>query len=303
MASRILERQRLRLLERSSAHSPPAEHPRPQDIRPGAAADNDIADDKDDDCGDDDDKDGPKESSPSGMFPSHLDKKGCVSTSAESWMRGRTLLRSQGGRRGGGGGGEVVRCLSSPATTDRSNRQDREGRDHHGPRAPRAATGDGDRDASRSREKGRGSTDRRRNTPTPTVQACFKEEREAFIRDLQVLHRQLEAKDRDRTRRDREHQVARSRAKAEVRAAQERVGAIRKGADEAVAARALAEAKAEAAAERLDLQTTTAEVWIRFFHESETGEGVLRRRPGVHVKLVGRGGLAAAVTGLYVREM
>lgn len=167
-----------------------------------------------------------------------------------------------------------MRCLSSPAATGRGNQTDRNQRDHDEPLSLRiASTGDvdkktdeprgnGERNTNESRLRRRGALDRRRNThaPTPTVQACFKEERAAFIRDLQVLHRQLEAKDRDRERREREHQMARRRAQAVERAAQERVGASQRDADEAAAARALAEARAEAAAEKLVLQTTAAEV-------------------------------------------
>lgn len=93
-----------------------------------------------------------------------------------------------------------------------------------------------------------------------TIQTCFKDEREAFIRDLQVLHRQLEAKDRDRARREREHQAAGARAKAEAKAAQERSDAFRREAEEASVARSAAEARAEAAAESLDKQIAAAEV-------------------------------------------
>lgn len=93
-----------------------------------------------------------------------------------------------------------------------------------------------------------------------TIQTCFKDEREAFIRDLQVLHRQLEAKDRDRARREREHQAAGSRAKAEAKAAQERSDAFRREVEEASVARSAAEARAEAAAESLDKQVAAAEV-------------------------------------------
>lgn len=85
-----------------------------------------------------------------------------------------------------------------------------------------------------------------------TVQTCFKQEREAFIQDLQVLHRQLEAKDRDHARRERESQAACARARAETRAAQERAASLQKEADGAAATLAEAVARAGVASEGLD---------------------------------------------------
>lgn len=85
-----------------------------------------------------------------------------------------------------------------------------------------------------------------------TMQTCFKQEREAFIQDLQVLHRQLEAKDRDHARRERESQAACARARADARAAQERTVSLQKDADGAAAALAAAVARAGAASEGLD---------------------------------------------------
>lgn len=85
-----------------------------------------------------------------------------------------------------------------------------------------------------------------------TMQTCFRQERESFIRDLQVLHRQLDAKDRDHARRDAESQAAFSRARAEARAARERAASLRKEAEAAAAARAVAEARVGVAAEELD---------------------------------------------------
>lgn len=85
-----------------------------------------------------------------------------------------------------------------------------------------------------------------------TMQTCFKQEREAFIQDLQVLHRQLEAKDRDHARREREIQAACARARAEARAAQERAASLQKETDGAAAALAAATARAGLASEGLD---------------------------------------------------
>lgn len=85
-----------------------------------------------------------------------------------------------------------------------------------------------------------------------TMQTCFRQERESFIRDLQVLHRQLDAKDRDHARRDAESQAALSRARADARAARERAASLQKEAEAAAAARAVAEARVGVAAEELD---------------------------------------------------
>lgn len=75
-----------------------------------------------------------------------------------------------------------------------------------------------------------------------------------------VLHRQLEAKDRDRARREREYQEATARARVEARSAQERVGLLRKEAEDALSAKGAAEAMAEAASNSLERQTAAVEV-------------------------------------------
>lgn len=93
------------------------------------------------------------------------------------------------------------------------------------------------------------------NTSGPsmlTMQTCFRQEREAFIRDLQVLHRQLDAKDKDHARRQRESQAACAQARAETRSAIERTVLLQKEAEDAAAARAEAEARASVAVEGLD---------------------------------------------------
>lgn len=130
----------------------------------------------------------------------------------------------------------------SKATTPKVTGRGRNGReakvetDHHPPRG------------------GRG------HTTILTMQTCFKEERESFIRDLQVLHRQLEAKDRDHARREREYRAAGVRTRAESRAAHERSDLIQREADEAAVVRQAAEARAETTTERLQEQTAAAEV-------------------------------------------
>lgn len=122
-----------------------------------------------------------------------------------------------------------------------------------------------------------------------TMQACFKQEREAFIQDLQVLHRQLEAKDRDHARRERESQAACARARAEARAAQERAASLQKEADGAAAALAAAVARAGVASDGLDgciiaslsRQSSTQGFCIANVWDESHGIGGMGRRRGI----------------------
>lgn len=129
----------------------------------------------------------------------------------------------------------------------------------------------GGRGGGRGRHIGRENCTRKRTTSllrnstgngtrALTLQTCFKEERESFIRDLQVLHRQLESKDRDHARREKELLDVRARARAEARTAQVRADTLLKEVEEATAGRTVAEANAEAVTEGLDRQTAVAEV-------------------------------------------
>lgn len=92
------------------------------------------------------------------------------------------------------------------------------------------------------------------------VQQCFKEERASFIRDLQVLHRRLEAKDRESARREKECRAAVARARLEARSAKEQADALRAEAEKAVAARATVEATAQDLNDTVDKYSANAEV-------------------------------------------
>lgn len=157
-----------------------------------------------------------------------------------------------------------MRCLSSPAEAPGDIRRDRSNYTRSGGFGSSGrvvAVGEGQRDGN---PKGNGAPGRGRTVST--IQTCFREEREAFIRDLQVLHRQLEAKDRARVRCEQEHQASRARARSEARAAQERVEALQAEVDEAVAAKAVAEARTETGKEGLDRQTAAVEVRTRWYY-------------------------------------
>ncbi|CAM9689967.1 unnamed protein product [Scytosiphon promiscuus] len=149
---------------------------------------------------------------------------------------------------GGAGGRDSspVRCLSSPAAVgsrraipgDTSSNSNSGGVTHARRRCPSGAHGgaiptggagnlkEGARGLGFStgavRSRSAGPRNVEGTAGMLTMQTCFKEEREAFIRDLRVLHRQLEAKDREHARRERESQAAFARARSEGRAAQER---------------------------------------------------------------------------------
>lgn len=284
MASRILERQRLRL-GRSSSLDPP-DSPLRRRRQPQWAQSHAPY------TSDDDDYDEAPGSQTSRLGEN--DREALVG----GGTRGRSLLKGEGTAmffKGAGGGRGGVRSLSSPAAVG-WNCKDRktigsirssnsnivigpgfgggvgEGERESGLKHPTGTatgtgtgTGIGTGNGKGNRGKGdEAAAGRRQRVTLPlTAQTCFKEERESFIRDLQVLHRQLEAKDRDRARREREHRAASARARAETRAAQERAEALRRGADDATAARAATEARMEAATEALARQTAAAEVRIK----------------------------------------
>lgn len=103
------------------------------------------------------------------------------------------------------------------------------------------------------------------------VQQCFKEERASFIRDLQVLHRQLEAKDRESSRREKECRAAVARARLEARSAREQADVLRAEAEKAVAARAAVEATAQDLNDTVGKHSANAEVK----HREEVGDFLL----------------------------
>lgn len=100
------------------------------------------------------------------------------------------------------------------------------------------------------------------------VQQCFKDERASFIRDLQVLHRQLEAKDRESSRREKECRAAVARARLEARSAKEQADVLRAEAEKAVAARATVEATAQDLNDTVGKHSANAEVK----HREEVGD-------------------------------
>lgn len=189
-----------------------------------------------------------------------------------------SIPRVSGG--GGGGGGRrtgAVRCLSSPAvaggtpsfsSTRSINRKSSAGASDGWTTTTVALDQIGDReliDDERGAGPSRGArfqqpggapaTPATTTTCGPsmlTMQTCFKQEREAFIRDLQVLHRQLEAKDRDHARRQKENEAACALARTETRTAIERTFSLRKEAEDAATAQAEAEARTAVAVEGLD---------------------------------------------------
>lgn len=284
MACMILERQRLRLGRSSSLEPPDARarrrgRTRPRhDRRPPAEHRTGYTRDDDGDDYDDDVDEAAAGGSSSSTLPrpAHLDRGlelDCINGGGGGGarVRGRTRLRASipsdrtvpthalggggGGRGGASRGGDLTRSLSSPAAPCRRAK-------FHNSASRGGGFGGSGGGGSVSTTTKAPQRERRPTTSATvgTVQTCFKEERESFIRDLQVLHRQLEVKDRDRARREGEHRAAGARARADVRAAQERAETLGGELEVAAAARVAAEARAEALAEGLDKQASEAEV-------------------------------------------